>query len=429
MAKSLNIATPFLVRNGRNFNGYDNVHDVALLQRGTNQIIGTTVDNYRQKIVLKQDASSGYSRKSYEWAKAQKPFICTVRRDLVAGKPTTYCEWWIHNMQQTDLIASETPSGYWVTATDDLALKRHKQKVSSGYNEFKALVPLGEYKETLGLMRTTADIAKDMLHFLVDLRHAKLRDAARIASEAWLQFSFAIAPTISDIQQLADTIVQTLTESGQTMNVKAGAAYQWSDSKVLGNSVSVPGGIWRAGPIERNHSYFVTYSGGYNFKIRSANNYGLASNFGLSFGEIIPAAWELLMFSWLADYFSTMGDWLQDTFTAPSGTGYYLTKSTYYEVKVRQAYELVMTSGYSSPENHRIQTNEYIFRNYIRSALSGLPTRSLRVKSVEEISSNALNKLANLASILGSKPSLRPAKQAKTSRNTVYLDFSKVTFL
>jgi len=104
------------------------------------------------------------------------------------------------------------------------------------------------------------------------------------------------------------------------------------------------------------------------------------------------------------DYFSTMGEFLTDTFTSPAGNTVYCNLSSKY-ISNQQV------NVYLRNDNPSLYINETAVKEYSiflkstihqREVMAALPHRSLRLKSSDEITANVVNKLLNLTSILGS---------------------------
>lgn len=378
----------------------NNRSDVNL---GNNIIVRNTDVNYRTRIAKGQDASLPYSRQDHK-VKIVDRTMSAWYTSVLPGQPYQY------NMAfNRDAVGLTLPSSIPArTSTDDIALSRLKRKLASDVGQFKSLVPLAEINETRGLIRTTAEATQDLLISLIEIRKRPKR-VLQNASKAWLQFSFAISPTIQDTHDLLDSIGSYLLRQDHTCRYFGRHSESWSD-RVVTNADASTGinGTWHSDYLLRNHDYSVQYTAGVRFPIRSSNSYGVTQHFGLDFGQLPSVGWELIPFSWVVDYFTTMGAFLDDVFTKDAGNTIYCTKSIKYSCKqflpVRYKavfpkwdYPWINPSGIFNPAPN---SSESFFFN--RSVLTAIPHRSLRVKTVDEIGVNAVKRLLNLASILGS---------------------------
>lgn len=286
-------------------------------------------------------------------------------------------------------------------AVDDIALKRLKSKLASEVGDFKALVPLAELNETRSLIRTTAAVTTDVLEALIDIKRLKPRAAAAAASRAWLQFSFAISPTISDLHSAVSSVQSYIDRKNRTLRLYGQAENNWKSRKDSLRIQACGAGNWKSSFVEYEHAYKVRYKFGFNLQMKAANNYGLDDHFGLSFGNLPSVGWELIPFSWVADYFGTVGAFLEDAFTSPPGITLYGCKTRKYTVK--QSSDVFLETPHKilmGGERQSISAKTFLMN---RQILASLPHRALRFKTSDEIGTNSVNRVLNLASILLSK--------------------------
>lgn len=282
-------------------------------------------------------------------------------------------------------------------ALRDLALKRLKQKLSNRSNQVNLLIPTVELREMRGTLRALALSATDLIRALIEIKRSKGASAFQFASHAWLNWSFAIQPTLNDIQEISQSIDSFLNAKGEKFTDYGASKKSWMTSRrdVTPCNFGTTGSQF----YQLQHNLSYRYTCGYHPKVRSANNYGYGAHFGLEFGAMIPAFWELTPFSWLMDYFGTMGDYLEDVFVSDSVNTIYVNLGRKYEVSGQ-----IFLNYVSTPITTQLSVDgrpgAFKMTQFDRSILSQLPTRSLRLKSVDEIGKSAVNKLLNLSSIL-----------------------------
>lgn len=286
-------------------------------------------------------------------------------------------------------------------ATRDLALKRLKQKLSDRSKQSNLLIPLVELREMRDMLRALALSATDLIRALIQIKKSKGASAFQFASHAWLTWSFGVSPTLDEIKSINESIQRFLDDQDAKFTDYGAARKVWKSSQ----SENVPSafGTTCTSKTDLYHTLTYRYTCGYHPKVRSANDYGYGSHFGLEFGAMVPALWELTPFSWLFDYFGTMGDYLEDTFVSDAVNTIYVNLGRKYQV---EGLTSVAVSGTSiTKELHFVsKPGKYQLRCFDRSIYSQLPTRTFRLKSTDEVAKNAVNKLLNLSSILvGSK--------------------------
>jgi len=366
----------------------------------TSTTIGSDVSNYREKLVKKQDASSNYSTSFYE--EITNHALQSNSTVLSNGQESSALSWLKHSNVFTPVNSIPHNAGL-----DDQALKRIKGKLASSQEYFKALMPLAELKETRGLIKSTAEITtnllKDALFLKRDWNSSRYRkDVVKHLSDAWLQYSFAISPTVGDIDQLLKTVTTSLTARDHTTHVTGGSRLNWSSE--VGSPVTYNAAYalkWKASQLFMQHSLTYKYTAGLSFDVQNSNDYSSARQFGLTLGDVVPAAYELFPFSWVMDYFTTMGDFLDDAFVSSAGNTIYCTKSSVYEVRRNRNYVLSNPSPLLV-RMHKEERGTVVDKTlrYERVKLASLPHRSFRVKSVDEVAKNSVNKLLNLTSVL-----------------------------
>lgn len=364
---------------------------------GRNRKEGSLDPDFRTKIQKRVDAASAYTR---HVCKYDQHLLEVMHRYLPSnGGPYIGRTYDSGNLSPVYNI----PLTNETIAADDIALKRLKGRLARNVDQFSALVPLAEIKETRNLIRSTTQLTHDLIVALLELKRGRVRNLVRKVSSAWLQFSFAISPTISDTNDLLNSIASYLLRDDHRVVVRGDSKIMWSDTLNSAGSIDAYPGIstWVPRPSRHNHSYQVQYTAGLDLQLSSANNYGIQDHFGLSFDELPSVLWELTVFSWVFDYFGTVGAYLEDVFQAPPGNTIYCTKSVKYTLHREQDWDLRVSSpSVYSTELKKSQTMTVDDVKFQRTVLNQIPHRALRFKTADEIGLNSVNKLLNLASIL-----------------------------
>jgi len=369
-------------------------------QLATNVKNGWRDPDYQVKIDLKEDASLPYKRFHHE---VIQPMEFYARCYNKAKKQEV---WGTRTGPFT--IAAEPHSLPASPAMDDLAVKRFKTEFGEAYQDFQALVPLAEIRETRDLIKTTAALTERLLLDLITIKSKRARkDLVALAGDLWLQYSFAISPTVGDIEQLL-TVVGDHINRYDKENVKVSKGSRESYSST-GNQTYYSLGSYAAYAypyyrLIRHVENGYRYTGAYNLLLQSSNDYSLRERLGFSLKALPSVGWELIPFSWVLDYFSTVGAYLDDRITSPPSNTIYLTRSQRYRV----VQSIVITKVGTLPGWTLLDSNvkpySYSFNAFERKIVPSLPHRALRFKTYSEITgSTMVNKLLNLGSILVSK--------------------------
>lgn len=229
------------------------------------------------------------------------------------------------------------------TLADNRAMQSYLKSVKSTQRSFSGLTFLGELRETLRMIRKPGEGLRHLLeNYLLDvkkrkrlakddaarrkLRGRKKREAEDVwkkdLSSMWLEHSFGWTPLVHDIEDAVN-------------------AYERARDRRLGSNqraVSGYGSEMKETPGKnlfddfRNHPPAVIISDSWYKGVERAevkyrgmvkvDNTAIpiqnAKLFGLTPAEFIPTAWELLPWSFLIDYFTNIGDVLENMITDTS---------------------------------------------------------------------------------------------------------------
>lgn len=299
------------------------------------------------------------------------------------------------------------PFGVFDETTRDQALARVKRKIASLEQGYQALIPLAELREARSLFRQMIDYTTDLIEAVANLKRTRGKSLFRYVQDRWLIYSFGISPMIRDLNDLGQSMWTFLTKGDVRDLVWGKMTKTWtntsSGSEITGFDVWAIGFNARA-----EHRLSYRYVGAWEFLIRSSNDYGAMSHFGLKIPALIPALWETTIYSWVADYFSTMGDWLEDVFVGQAGNSIYMVECRKYQYSsiLNQFHYKSIPSAQSNLIKHRQGQVKLDYWEFERTPLNALPSRILRWKTVDEIGKHALTKLLNLAALTfrGGKP-------------------------
>jgi len=251
------------------------------------------------------------------------------------------------------------------------------------------------------LPKTIKGAAESAIGLLSVVSNSKRRgaDLKKYASDAWLNWSFGISPTLGAIDDMLASVDKFRNETHTTRDYGISAT-DWTSSVSSTTSGSLGFNVAIQGTFVHQYSCKVTAA--WNTRFASGNNYTMAKHLGFDISSVIPTAWELLPYSWLIDYFTTAGSFLEDNFQAPMGSSKYICQNTLLRVTGVYYYTPINISGYKL-EHFSSVPQEIEYFEFTRTPLSQIPRASLRFKTKSEVASNAVNKLLNLSSILGSK--------------------------
>lgn len=357
--------------------------------------------DWRQKVARREPASNPYIRAGFS---NLKPALVTMEgRAYLTSSGSSYPYYYRNKYYGFAWSAAQIPylDGANVNheATRDIALAKIKGKLANHTREFNALVPLGEINDLRKTITATANSATQLIHTLMDIRK-RYKNSAKWAAEAWLNWGFGIAPTLADTRNLVESIQTYLERSGHSARLRGACSTDWVE--VSPERTGSFGSQFKLSCQRKiYHKISYEYTGAFDVFLSAANNYSMSDHLGFEWENVPSAAWELTPYSWLIDYFSTVGPFLEDIFSSPAGDLRYLTLQKKYNAHVQ--FDWKWTPNF--PASAKVDTEKtpmasFDYFYFERQVCSSLPHRALRLKTVDEIGKNALNKVLNLASIL-----------------------------
>lgn len=195
-----------------------------------------------------------------------------------------------------------------LTAADNQAKAKFVKHCLSELQAIEGQVFLGELRETLHLIKHPLQSFRrslDLYHnALRRRRKGSRRHRERVVSDTWLEFQYGWGPLISDIESGVEALRRFSRTPVRFKPVRAqGKTTTLLDQQNFGVSVGGFGyNIEHIASFEAN----VRYYGAVDLATQGLDV--VTSNLGLRFDRFVPTLWELLPYSFLADYFTNIGD-------------------------------------------------------------------------------------------------------------------------
>lgn len=381
--------------------GLDRVADMT---RKVNQ----SNPDWRVKVVRRQAANTAYFRS--EWTFKPGSFhgqaFTPNARGLPGGDPLIDVGGGGMGFHYHPLT-STFPGNRVDTSLKDIAVSRLRSKLAAHSKSMNVVVPLAELRELRGLVRGVAQLSSSMLTTLIDIKRTRGRSALKWASDAWLSFQFGVKPMVGDVAAAAEAVASYLTATDHTVRLEASSPVITRQvSSIRGNYPSYFGTVHKEilQGVSRL-SYRVV--AGFHCPVSSGNDYRLDSQFGLSFQALPAVLWELTPYSWVVDYFTNVGEFLDDTFTVPPGDTIYVSVGRRFEfdytVTTQLFPNLVTPPAQPVSVNYRATAGKGRYFEFQRVGEPNLSHPSLRFRSIDEIGRNGIFKVLNLASVLAGR--------------------------
>lgn len=208
---------------------------------------------------------------------------------------------------------------------ENLARAKYFSRLKDLTTSFDGLVFAGELKETLALLksptRAIMNLGEDFLRTVKNRKRANPRRWRNDLGSAWLEQAYGWKPLINDAQAAVETFLR-LTEPRlanlKRINVSVKKPYDTSSSltgykRAGGLMGSVNGDGFIIDVLQGSRYEYVTirYRSGVKVLTDGAPKWYDQDLWGFSPANWIPSAWNLLPWSFLADYVTNVGDMLE----------------------------------------------------------------------------------------------------------------------
>jgi len=173
---------------------------------------------------------------------------------------------------------------------------------------------LGELNETLHLLRHPFE---NLIRFFRDIgaraysrnrRLYRTKNLISLSSNQWLQYRYGILPLISDIQSIIKLINKKIEEILNTL-YRLGARVETKTS--TSSEIYLTWWNYSFYAQEVKAEAMFSHSAIYFKRILQSGNDIFLRSIGLDLTQLPAAAWELVKYSFVVDWFFRVGDWLQ----------------------------------------------------------------------------------------------------------------------
>jgi hypothetical protein len=350
---------------------------------------GTKNPSWRVTIAKGGDATSAYSRELY----TIKPCRYSVRTESPNWLSIGY------GTLGQGVLRLENDT----TALDAKAIGRLKNKLQGKVGNAQLAAPLAESREIHRLVRQINGLGMDALKAMLAAKKTKGKSVTKLAGDIWLGLGFGVNPLLKDIQSAADSILHYVTRKDSRVRISGTALTEYvSGQAPLPSSEFVAQDAAITFHRIAHHVQGIRYVAGVDLQVRSGSNYGVTDHLGLELGALPSTLWELTAFSWVIDYGSTVGEWLEDMFYTVPGTVKYVSKNYKYQSVTTNIPKGIFTAGTAGFLSGTPCEAKYTL--FTRAQLAPVfPVRPLRIRSVDEVASHGINKMLNLASVLAGR--------------------------
>lgn len=390
---SINSTIPYRMPSGSQegyFNGatwFLKSSPTPMIQIGSDVVVGSTLQGFADRIRKGTNATTYYSRKGF---KCSSGFVSMMTESIARQRGWRSEVFYPNPMPDLTYVSSDVVNE---------ASARLKRKLRESTGQSNQLTNLAELRELPKTIKGAAQSAVGLVNTVLSSKR-RGSDLKKFSSDAWLNWSFGISPTLSAID---DTIASIAAYSTERHVVRDYGIHskEWVSRVRSEFTGSLHSNIITTGSFKHTLSCKITAGHGYNLK--TGNNYTLDKHLGFDISSVVPTAWELLPYSWLIDYFTTAGSFLEDTFSADFGQSIYICQNILLRVVGEYKYEARPTIPGCRVTQFNSRPIKFEYFDFSRTPLSSLPRAPLRLKTTDEIANHAVAKLLNLTSLLGSR--------------------------
>lgn len=215
-------------------------------------------------------------------------------------------------VRQPSFMAEGVPVNVLSNARNKAAIGIRK-KIHEQNTSFTGLTMLGELRETIHMLRHPAESMRAYSHNYFKGMHAKKLKYSKqkfghMLANSWLEFTFGLAPFMSEIGAIADTLIPSFQEpSLRRLSFTAQDARSVSSAGTespVGLNVAFPYSLEQTDEVSCRYTvWYRVEQRGPLTAFQALKEYG-----GFNLSEVIPTVWELLPWSFFLDYFGNIGD-------------------------------------------------------------------------------------------------------------------------
>lgn len=213
------------------------------------------------------------------------------------------------------------------TSATNQAIMSFVHDAKAQYNSISGGVFLGELRETLSMIRNPAKSLRAKAQTYLDglsgrqSRFRTKRDAESFIANSWLEASYGWMPLISDTKAGAEALARLIHGDVRHSTVRGFGKAETASTPTFSN-YNVPGFT-----LGQKETYLISrdtciIKGGVSAKATGPTLTNAAHLFGFTPEEFVPTIWNLIPYSFLADYFLNVGDILEATFFDRAGVSW-----------------------------------------------------------------------------------------------------------
>lgn len=328
-------------------------HDMTTSTVWTDFREGEKMPNYKSKIAAGQQAATPYRREATKYLERGDGYLLATYKDAY-GRPGAYID------SVTGNACSAGPTldvpAKWNTAkAEAVALSKIYKKIESELSHLNSAAVVAEFADVVRQFGSPFSAMVSLHHRHLNRLYLEKRRLSgstsfkrvkllEIAAQTWLEMSFGLLPLINDTKQIAEAIRRWQDEAeeevlqklrSRIMSRAAADEVELIVQPVTNLNDQIFSSLQRTRKTSWNArcQYVVGLQG--SLETAYGSNDRLIEILGFKPGDFIPAAWEVVPWSWLVDYFTNIQEILQAGVTSTARVSWIVKTITrraeYYE--------------------------------------------------------------------------------------------------
>lgn len=372
-----------------------------IIRNGGNATGPYTLDAYTVKSL--KEGSFGLNHTG----SANPPFV--VNTQLIKGIPANV---FLPTVLSTSAVKAEA-----------IALSKIYKKIKQEQEQLNLLASLAEIGDVIRQFGRPAEALVDLTHKYLDRLEYERRNLrgskfamrikwSQILASTWLEYAFGLAPLISDTRNVAEAFARfNFAEelSKLTPRVKVSSRGEDEASSVSQTSGTFSSTYIMLRSVTQDKSvsrcqYVCGLSASRTADFGS--NAALLQLLGVTPGNLLPAAWEAVPWSWLADYFSNIGNILDASVTSTASVTWICkTVSSRHSRKVTISTDEALTAEKVKSVGRKVVSQAPGQASYetVRTVLNRTIPASLGIPSLYFEYPTQVGQLANMVAVLFSR--------------------------
>ncbi len=379
---------------------------------------GERMPDWREKLRNGTDATTPFQSDRYRFQETKGgtcDIVCAIPGNPGAGTQKHGFTGW--GFPPSEVLAHLTQSQATAEAE---ALRIAYKKVNSEISHLAGASSLAEFADVLKQFghpfQAIVDLTNRRLNRL-QLEARGLRGSVvfrkkkwhEIVASTWLEYAFGLAPLISDTKKAAEALARLQFEKTGDFHPRSKVVARGSSKTAIHNvQFGSAGNTWITGrnttktETERRVQYVIGLSASVTADYGS--NDRLIELLGFRPQDWIPAAWEVVPWSWLADYFTNVGDILAATATSTGGITW--VSKTVTDVTTRTSVmpvDITATKSTCQSQGWPLQTISGNFLGSsvtVRTTVNRLVNQTLSVPPLVFQLPDRFGQFANMAAVL-----------------------------